>query len=171
MMKKVLAAISLSAIVLWFGDFGSVEAQTHGTTLLQPASMKSADNDTVVTIANLSVDRLRLVVGLEEMQAHIARMTKLGQKAGLMWMDLSDTHIISIAVFQQQRLINDNEAKMTLKVKIPKGEAETREMYFITGLDSFNEGFNLEAKGKYHFTVLLERKGKSSRAEFTYEVK
>lgn len=171
MMKKLLAAISLSAIILWFGDFGSVEAQTHGTALLQPAIMKSTDNDTVVTIANLSVDSLRLVVGLEEMQAHIARMTKMGQKAGLMWMDLKDTHIISIAVFQQQRLINDNEAKMALKVKIPKGEAETREMNFITGLDSFNEGFNLAAKGKYHFTVLLERNGKSPRAEFTYEVK
>ncbi|MCL4704949.1 hypothetical protein KJ068_07295 [bacterium] len=171
MMNKLLATISLSAIILWFGDFGSVEAQTHGTALLQPASMKSADNDTVVTITNLSVDSLRLVVGLEEMQAHIARMTKMGRKAGLMWMDLKDTHIIAITVFRQQHLITDDEAKMALKVKTPKGESETREMYFIAGLDSFNEGFNLEAKGKYRFTVLLERKGKSQRAEFTYEVK
>ncbi len=99
-------------------------------------------------------------------------MIKMGRKAGIMWMDLNDTHIISVRVYQQQRLITDEEAKIAFRVIKPNGpESETREMYFITGLDSFNEGFNLAVKGKYRFTVLLARKGKSSRAEFTYEVK
>jgi hypothetical protein len=171
-------------IFLLAQGFAIVEAQTHETALMTPFSIDSVKSDTVQTIAKLTLDNLRLVVGLEEMQAHIARMVKMGQKAGFMWMDLSDTHIISIGVFQQHpdgrsRLITDEKAKISFRVIKPNGqESETREMYFITGLDSFNEGFNLAAEGKYHFTILLERKGKSSRpvngllgAEFTYEVK
>ena len=170
-MKRLSAIILLSGFFLLAGSFSNVGAQTHGTALLTPSIVDSTNGDSVVKIANLFVDSLRLVVGLEEMQAHLARMVKIGRKAGLMWMDLKDTHIIAITVLQKNRLITDNEAKIKLEVKAPNGEAETREMYFIIGLDSFNEGFNLEAKGKYRFTVLLEHKGKSSQAEFTYEVK
>lgn len=175
-MKRLFAITLLAGIFLLVGNFGIVGAQTHETTLITPSTIDSAKSNSILTIANLTVDSLRLVMGLEEMQAHIARMVKMGSKAGIMWMDLKDTHIISITVVQQaaygrSRLITDNEAKITLKVKAPNGESETREMYFITGLDSFNEGFNLEAKGKYHFTVLLELKGKTNRAEFTYKMK
>jgi hypothetical protein len=60
---------------------------------------------------------------------------------------------------------------MTLSVINPAGEEETREMHFISGLDNFNEGFDLARRGKYHFTVLLALEGKIRRAEFTHEVK
>lgn len=171
-MKKLFVAAVLFGLILLAGGFTIVEAQTHETALMKPFGIDSVKSDTVLTIAKLTLDSLRLVVGLEEMQPHITRMVKMGQKAGFMWMDLSDTHIISIAVFQQQRLITDREVKLSFRVINPNGqESETREMYFITGLDSFNEGFNLEAKGKYHFTVLFEHKGKLRLAEFTYEVK
>lgn len=171
-MKKLFIVAVLFALILPAGDFRIVEAQTPQARVIMPSTSDDAQSDTVVTIANLSVDSLHLVVGLEEMQAHIARMVKMGQKADFMWMDLSDTHIISIGVFQQQHLITDKEAKLSFRVINPNSqESETREMYFITGLDSFNEGFNLATKGKYRFTVLFERGGKSKRAEFTYEVK
>ncbi|MCI0693909.1 hypothetical protein L0337_18125 [candidate division KSB1 bacterium] len=170
-MKKLFVVAALFGLILPAGGFRIVEAQTPQAKVIMPSNSDDAKSDTVMTIASLSVDSLRLVIGLEEMQAHLARMVKMGRKAGLMWMDLKDTHIIAITVLRQQHLITDNEAEMTLKAKASNGESETREMYFITGLDSFNEGFNLATKGKYHFTILLERKGRLHRAEFTYEVK
>jgi hypothetical protein len=76
-MKRLFVIILLSGLFWLAGGFAIVEAQTHGTALMAPAIMKSTNNDTVMTIADLTVDSLRLVVGLEEMRPHIARMVKL----------------------------------------------------------------------------------------------